>query len=154
MSHATRRLKVQRYQVTNIDYLYFSAYRLKLQCTESANMDTRCFVYRRDPANPYTGEVTDTFFAVASPVDMAEFPPDAPDPRQAYPFFRLDTVELDLRQLELALVTEQLIVDELNVLVHALNKLEVLTPAESFWIGPFPDDTETQSLGDSLSISN
>lgn len=147
----TRRLRVRRYKVNNIDYLYFSAYRLKIEITDATGMDTRCFVYRRGQPDAYSGEVTDTFFAVASPVDMADYPPDTPDPLKAYPFFRKSVVELDLRSQALALETEALIVQELNVLVHAMNKLGDLTLQEDFWIGPFPEDES--SLADSVSTS-
>lgn len=155
MPDSTRRLKVKRYKVTNVDYLYFSAYRLRVEIADATGMDRRVFVYRRDPASPYTDEATDTFFAVASPVDMAEYPPEEPDPNKSYPFFRKHFVELDVRAVSLALLAEQIIVHELNVLVHALNKLEDLDLAEEFWIGPFPGDVveDGDSLSDSLSLS-
>jgi hypothetical protein len=84
---------------------------------------------------------------------MVEYPPEEPDADKAYPFFRKHFVELDLRAVSLALETEDLIIQELNVLVHALNKLEDLDLAEEFWIGPFPGDVDEDddSFSDSLS---
>jgi hypothetical protein len=134
-----RKIRVKRYQVYDVDYLYFSAYRMRMEIVEAVGMDTRCFLYRRDPVDPYTGDVTDTFFSVCSPVDMEEYPPGEPDPDKAYPFFRQSFVELDFRATSVAMAAEQLIVSELNVLVQALDRLEDLRLAEDFWIGPFPD---------------
>jgi hypothetical protein len=66
MPDSTRRLKVRRYKITNVDYLYFSVYRLRIEIAAATGMDRRVFLYRRDPANPYTEEATDTFFSVCS----------------------------------------------------------------------------------------
>lgn len=153
MPDTTRRLKVQRYQVEQIDSLYYSAYRLRIEVTEAVGLDRRVFVYRRDQANPYTGQATDTFFSVTSPVDLEEYPPEEPDPNKSYPFFRKHFVELDFRTVGLARATELLILEELTVLVHALNKLEALDSEVEYEIGPFPNDIpgEGDSFSDSLS---
>jgi hypothetical protein len=139
-------LKIKRFKVLNVDYLGFSAYRLRLEVAEASNMDPRVFVYRRDPVDPYTNDQLDTFFTVASPVDMEEYPPENPDPQKAYPFLRKSFVELDFRATETALDAERIILSELNVLVVAMTRLAQLEQIEEFWIGePAP--------GDSLSVS-
>lgn len=153
MSHTVRKLRVRRFAVTQIDSVYFSAYRFRVEAAEAVAMEKQVFLYRRAPPDPYTQEVVDTFFSVCSPVDMVEYPAEAPDPNKAYPFFRKDFVELDLRRLELALAAEALIVAELNVLVHALNRLEDLELADDFWIGPFPGDPDHGSEDGSASDS-
>lgn len=140
MAHATRKLKLTKFAVQNVNFQYLSVYRLRIEASEAVAMDSRIFVYRRDGVNPYTNDVTDTFFTVASPVDMSEYPPEEPDPQKAFPFFRKNFVELDFRSVALAEEAWLLIVQEANVLVHALNRMEQLVPIEEVQIGPFPGD--------------
>src|SRR5262245_29878407 len=126
MAQPARRLHVKRYAVRNIDANYYSAYRMRVEVVAAENMDKRIFLYRRDPVNPYTNEPTDTFFTIASPADLEEFPPEEPDANKAFPFFRKDFVELDFRSLRIAMNAWQVILREISVLIEALNKLEDL----------------------------
>lgn len=135
-----RAIKLKKFAVKNVNFQYLSAFRLRIEVETSHGMDPRIFVYRRDLANPYTNDVLDTFFTIASPVDMEEFPPEEPDSRKAYPFFRKRFVELDFRSTALADEAWKLIVEETTALVHAMNRLEGLEVVEEVWIGPYPDD--------------
>lgn len=140
MTTLIRRVRIKRYESTNVDYLHYSAYRVRIEAVDSENVDPHIFVYRQNSPNAYTGEIVDTFFSIASPVDMEEYPALGPDPTKAYPFFRLNYVELDFRSTLLAEQAWQAIVHELNHLITALNRLEELEEVEDFWVGPFPED--------------
>jgi hypothetical protein len=136
---STRRLQIKRYAATNVDYKRFSAYRLRVEAVEAVNMDKNVFLYRRDPINPYTNDVTDTFFTVCSPADIAEFPVGTPNPGNVAPFFRNWFIELDFRTSQDAMNAWQLLVAELSNLVEAYDRLEDLALVEDFWIGPYPE---------------
>ncbi len=141
-----RALKVKKLDAgTNVNYLFLSAYRLRIEIEQAVDMDDRVFLFRRDPTNPNTGDTLDTFFTVCSPVDMADFPPDEPDPAKQYPFFRRNWVELDFRATSQADEAYALIVAELQNLVFALNRLERLRTVETVWCGPPPDDDSGHS---------
>lgn len=136
----TRRLQLKRFAVRNINAQWYGAFRLRVEAHQAENMDPNVFMYRRDPANPYTSDATDTFFTVASPVDMAEFPPGQPNPGNAVPFFRKSWVELDFRSTEQAMQAWQLILKEVSTLIDAMNRLDELQMVEAVWVGPFPPD--------------
>jgi len=138
-----RRLKLDRKEVTNVDYQWTGAFRLRIECSDPSNSgaDPNVFVYRRDPANPYDGTANDTFFAVASPVDLSEYPVGEPNPDAQYPFFRLDYVELDFRATSQANEVWVIVVREVNNLLQALDRLENLQLTEEVWVGaPLPTD--------------
>lgn len=131
-----RSLKVRKLDAgPNVNYEYFSAYRLRVEIERAVGMDDRVFLYQRGPVNPHTGEAADTFVTVCSPVDMADYPPDEPDPARQYPFFRKNFVELDFRATSQAQEAYDLIVRELGVLCRALDRLEQLQEAAAVWVG-------------------
>ncbi len=135
-----RRIKLKKYNVTQANFQFIGAYRLRIEAHEAAGLDNRIFLYRRNPADPYTGAVVDDFFAICSPVDLAEYPPEAPDPNRAFPFFRTNYVELDLRSTHLADRLWVTVVHEVNELLEGLDKLDELQITEEVWCGdpPFP----------------
>jgi hypothetical protein len=136
-----RALKIKKLDAgPNVNYDWLSAYRLRVEIEQAVDMDARVFLYRRDPINPHTGEVRDTFFTVCSPVDMEDYPPEDPDPAKQYPFFRRDWIELDFRATSQADEAYAMIVLELNALIFALNRLESLDTVEEFWVGDAPPD--------------
>ena len=150
-----RRLKLDRKEVTNVNYQWTGAFRLRIECSDpsGSGADPHVFIYRRDPANPYDGSVNDTFFAVASPVDLAEYPVGEPDPAAQFPFFRLDYVELDLRATSMAREVWLLVVREVNNLLEALDRLEQLIVTEEVWVGaPLPPDPGGNSVSSSTSV--
>lgn len=149
---ATRTLSLVRSEAGRYEYQYFGALRLRVDVVDAVHIDPHIFVYRRDMSSPYTPDAspTDTFFAVASPADMDDYPLDNPDAKKAFPFFRKRVVELDFRSTLLADEAWQVIVQEAAVLIHATNKLEILKHAETVPIGPFPEDVEPEE--NSLSI--
>ncbi len=131
-----RSLKVKRLDAgPNVDYIHFSAYRLRVEIEEAVGLDDRVFLYQRRPVNPHTGDYTDVFVTVCSPVDMEDYPPDEPDPARQYPFFRLNFAELDFRATSQATEAYDIIVRELGTLCRALDRLERLQVVSSVWVG-------------------
>ncbi len=149
---ATRTFSLVRSEAARQEYQYFGALRVRVDVVDAVHFDPHIFVYRRDMTSPYTPDAspTDTFFAVASPADMDDYPINAPDPKKAFPFFRKRVVELDFRSTLHADQFWQTVVQESAVLLHAFNKLEILSHAETVPIGPFPDDVEPED--NSLSV--
>lgn len=155
-----RRLKVKKYDVPNVNYQWLGAYRLRIEVSDpsGSGADPYVFLYLRNLPNPYDGSVTDVFHAVASPVDLAEYPIGEPDERTTYPFYRLDYVELDFRSTETAQESYILILEEINNLLLALDRLDLLVAAEETWVGAGapPDDgssSSSASASDSVSVS-
>lgn len=143
-----RALNVQKLDAgQNINYEWMSAYRLKLVIAEAVDMDNRVFLFQRSPPDPTTGNTTDTFVTVCSPVDMEDYPPDAPDSAKQYPFFRLSSVELDFRATSQADEAYAIIMRELNVLIFALNRLDQLKVSNSVWVGAGPPDSSESMEG-------
>lgn len=149
---ATRSFSLVRSEAGREQYQYFGALRVRVDVVDAVHFDPHIFVYRRDMVSPYSPDSppTDTFFTVASPADMAEYPINNPDPLKAFPFFRKRVVELDFRSTLHADQFWQVVVQEAAVLLHAFNKLEVLGHAETVPVGPFPEDVEPED--NSLSV--
>lgn len=141
--------------MTNVNYQWAGAFRLRVEASDptGSGADPNVFVYRRDPVNPYTGEANDTFFAVASPVDLAEYPVGDPDPDAQFPFFRLDYVELDFRAVSQAREVWELVREGVCNLLAALEKLEQLQAVEEVWVCADPPEDQGSSESGSASES-
>jgi len=134
-----RRLKLKRYELQNVNYQWLGAYRLRIEAeresTSDPPMEEYVFMYRRDPVNPYTNTYVDTFFAVASPADMSEYPVGSPSPSSRFPFFRLNYVELDLRTLGEVEEVWNTIVHDVDNLLKGLDKMDNLVPTMDIVVG-------------------
>ncbi len=143
---APRGITLTRHEVLDVDYHWLSAFRLRVVASNPLGMDERVFLFRRGSLNPYTGEQTDYFITVCSPVDMEDFPAGEPDPAKTYPFFRMDEVTPDFRTAQEAEESWALILAEVENLVSALNALEDLTATIEVRVG---DDDDSESLSES-----
>ena len=149
----TRRIRLTRYAAQNVNYTYYGAYRMKVAVTdvEGDDLNKYVFIFRRNPVSPYTGANCDEFMAVAGPSQMADIPAGAPDPDQNWPFYSLDTVELDFMS---AAQAEQVWTDlqaEVCRLVGAMDNLEKLTAISDVWCpsAPTPDPGSQSSQSES-----
>lgn len=149
------RLKITRKQLTQVNYQYLGAFRLRVEVSDADNTgaDPHVFLFLRRPINPYDHSVLDDFLAVASPVDLAEYPVGEPRDGTTYPIFRLDYVELDFRATSQAEETWLLIVQEVDTLLKAMNRMEQLVVVEETWVGALPDTGNSQSASQSNSQS-
>lgn len=148
-----RWLKLVKSTVTNVNYQFLGAYRLRVDASNpnpgESVADPNVFLYQRNLPNPYDGSITDVWLGVASPVDMAEFPVGEPNTETAFPFYRLDYFEIDLRSTGLADEVYTLVIKEVNNLLIALDKLEALIPVEEVLVGDIPSSNGSDSSGSS-----
>lgn len=138
-----KRIKLTRYESTDVNVHYISAYRLKVVASDAEGLENRVFLFRRDAINPYTSEATDSFVAICSPVDMDHYPPAEPDPAKEYPFFRMDTVEVDFRSTATAEDVWSIIKKEVCILLEGLDRLEILNLKEEVWCGTPPAESDS-----------
>ncbi len=146
-------LKLLRYELTEANYFYLGAFRLRIEASDdlATGADPNVFLYRRNPPNPYDGTVVDNFFAVAGPLEMADYPVGEPDATKTYPFFRLPFVEVDLPSTATATDFWNLIIREVDQLLITLDRLESLAPSLSVHVGTLP--TVPVPSSDSSAIS-
>ena len=145
---ATRRIRLTRYAAENVNYTYYGAYRMKVAVTdvEGDDLDKYVFIYKRNPPSPYTGSDCDEFCAVAGPSQLGDVPAGAPDPDKNWPFYRLDSVELDFMAAAQAEQAWEDIQAEVCRLVGAMDDLEKLQAISDIWCPSAPpDDPSSQS---------
>lgn len=146
---ATRGLTLTRLGVTEINYRWAGAHRIRVEASDPrGGMDPNVFLWRRDPYDPTTGETLDVALTVCSPVDLADYPAGAPDASTPYPFFRRDYFEVDVRATRLADDLWAAVQVAVGVLCEALDRLEALTPVAAAECGAPP---EAQAGSDSAS---
>jgi hypothetical protein len=141
----TRCLKLVKSNVTNVNFMWLGAYRLRVDVSDPANSgtDPNVFIYQRNLPNPYDGTTTDVWLGICSPVDMAEYPVGEPNPETAYPFYRMNWIEIDLRATSQAQESWLLIIQEVNNLLLAMDRLEQLVPTEEVTVGTCPANSES-----------
>jgi len=142
----TRRIRLTRYAAENVNYTYYGAYRMKIAVTsvEGDDIDKYIFIYKRNPASPYTTISTDEFSAVCGPSQFATIPAGAPDADLNWPFYRLDYVELDFMSLDQAEQAWEDIKKEVGKLVEGMTKLTALKAIGDTWF-PSPPPSTSQS---------
>lgn len=148
------RIQLTRYAVQNVDWVYFGAYRMRVEVTavEGEDLDTRIFVYHHHPDSAYEGStLCDRFAAVAGPAQLADIPPLAPDPEHGWPFFRLAYVELDFDSQQQADDVWRIIQDEAMRLCEAMERYRNLAVAEEVWVpSPPADSPDSESVSTSV----
>ena len=151
-----RRLKLRKYNVVNVNYQYLGAFRLRVvaEALPGEDTDPNVFVFKREPPDPYTGVDVDTFCAICSPVDLADFPALEPDVNRNYPFFRRAEIELDFRATSQAEEIWLTIIREVGTLMQAMDRLEQLVLTEEVVVGNAPDSGPSLSASTSDSISH
>lgn len=161
---AGRRLHLQRYGLTNVNYQYLGAYRFKVVVSDpdDTGADPNVFLFLRHPPDPNTQVVFDEFHAIASPADMVDYPVGEPNEQTTYPFFRWHEVILDFRSISLVdgetqqcglhEKTWQTIIREIGILLEALDKMDELVLLEEVDVGaPAGESAGSQSSGSSQS---
>lgn len=135
-----RQLKLVRYGVANVNFLFLGAYRLRVEVSDPnlSGADPHIFLFLRGLQNPDTLDTPDYFLGVCSPADMAEYPILQPSDETPYPMFRGAFFEIDLRSVALAGEAWQSVQDRTSNLLLALDKLEDLSALEEVLIGTTP----------------
>ena len=155
MPVAGRRLTLQRYELQNVNYFSLGAFRLRVEASDphDTGADPNIFVYLRGPYSPTISGHVDTFHAVASPVDMEEYPIGEPTTETEYPFFRSSVFEIDFRAVGLAEEAWSIILSEADLLLKKLDRLEDLRPTITAEIGATDETGGSSSSGSSDSLS-
>ncbi len=93
-------LTLVRQGVTRTEAPDLGVFRLTITLDDVVGINENIFVFRAEatPASP-PGDLTYKFTNVASVADMADYPVNAPNEDNEYPFFRMNTVTLDFRSL-------------------------------------------------------
>jgi len=146
-----RRLLVSISEMTRRDYKNLGVFRFRMDVTSAENIDSEIFLYRRFPIDPESGEETDEFCSICSPVDMEEYPIGEPDVMRDFPFFRKNFVDLMFRATSLAEEAQLVILQQIEVLLDALCRADQLVVAQEVWI---PNAPEESASGDGDSASS
>lgn len=139
-----RGIQLRRYAIAAANHWYLHGFRLRVEVQAVAGgMDPNVFLYRRNPPDPVTGEVSDVFQTVCSFPDMGEYPATEPSDATAFPYFRLDFVELDFRGQTNYDSAWTSIRTEVHRLVAAMDKAEDLVVVEDVWLGDSGGNSES-----------
>ena len=103
------------------------SYDLRVLVEATTDMPEEIFVMQRGV--PVPGEETDvgdSFVCLADPVDLEEYPVNAPDLENEMPYFRVKDITLRFRNMEILEETMALLADDIQNLVNALKAAEVI----------------------------
>ena len=135
-------IKLTRYEVTNIDWTYYSTFFMKVVAEEAEGegFDPYIFLYRRLPQSPYQDGSCDLVSAIAGMADMAAIPIGEPDRTRHFPWFRWNVHEGWYQSMTHAMDTWNAIKEQARILVSGMEKFNRMTVAEELWI---PDRFES-----------
>ena len=125
---------------------------LTVEVIDSYEIPPEIFVFRRGQPG-IDGTTITEFMNVASPVDIQDYPPNAPDLAKGMPWFRLPKVTLWFRSVDLLEEAQQLIESDIADLQYSWNILTAKDNFESqtdvvYGPDPFPDKPAGDSKGD------
>lgn len=105
------------------------SYDLRVVVEAATDMPEEIFVLQRTiptavPAGVTSPTPSDVFTCIADPVDLEEFPVDAPDLVNEMPYFRVSEITLRFRSLELLEEVRGLIGEDIQALVNSLKAAE------------------------------
>lgn len=122
---------------------HIRGFRMRVEAYEAPDDLTKyVFVIRRHPADPYTGEVFDEFYTVASFPHLANYPEGAPDPDKGWPFFRRDWIEIDVASTEQYNEVWEDIKANVCHMERAYRRAAELELVDTFWVGDSPPVSE------------
>jgi len=113
------------------DPLYDGGFRLDISVDSAVGVSPAIFVYRRLPTYPGSSSSEDRFEAIASPVDLEEYPEDAPNPADSQ-WFRRNSVSLLFRSMDVLTDTWAKIQDDIDLLVDTLNAIDTVDSETSY----------------------
>lgn len=119
--------------------------RIEAQC--ATGLSPKVFAYRMLPTAP--GGVQEGFFShICSPVDLAEYPEDAPTPGHSPEWFRLSYVDVFLRSVQEADDFVLIVREDVRRIVTTLAKMDTIFPVGTEIVGS-ADCQPSQSSSDS-----
>jgi len=120
-------------------------FRFIVEAYDPLNMPAEIFLFEKRLIDPYTGTTTDRFVGVASPFDLVVFPANTPDDTQIPAYFRKSLIDGILPTQAQADDVWQLIYEEVNGLVEAMNRMEQLQETEDVRCGEPSESSESAS---------
>jgi len=145
----TRRIKLLRYEAQRVNFWYYGALRMRIECDEvqGDDLDPYIFIYSREPVNPYTENRLDLFHAVCGPADIADIPAGEPNPQRMWPYYRLNYMEHDFRNPTEAAEVWEIIQTEAEILAEAASWFSNLQLEETVWVPSAPPTGDSESEG-------
>jgi hypothetical protein len=105
-------------------------------------MDPEIFRMMRKPIDPTDlARTLDVYLGVCTPVDLQDLPVGDPPNEDPAGYFRVASLDLTFASEELAGEAWEFIKADADALKEALDALDILGAAESYWVGdsPWPD---------------
>lgn len=121
---------VSRYVANNTDGI-----RVRIEADAATLMPTKIFAYQLLPVRPGASEPVGMFDHICSPVDLEEYPEDAPLLNSRPQWFRLNYVDVLLRSREETREFINSVVEDVKILKDTLDITENLVPDGDLWIG-------------------
>jgi len=150
MADEERRLHLVRYEPVRLNFWYYSAWRIRIECTEAQgdDLDKYIFIWKYGDLNPYSGNRESVAQAVCGTTDIADLPIGEPDPDRRWPFYRLDFIEFDVPAKSMAQNVWDIVRHEAQVLATATMEFSNLEEVERLWVPTPPDtgDSESESV--------
>jgi hypothetical protein len=112
-----------RKAVAPFESMPVQSYDMVVEVLSAQGMPKEIFVFQHGIAPPYTGAEppTDYFVSIADPVDLEDYPPEAPNMENWNPFYRTATATLRFRSLQDLEETWEFMQQDVRGLVDALN---------------------------------
>lgn len=127
----------------------YQSYGMIVEVVEAVDISEKIFVIQAGiPASPTPPgsplpEPVDRFISVADPVDLEEYPVDAPDLANEIPYYRVKQIELQFRSLPELEETWEFLQQDVSGLLRAINTNLADPQTEFVTIGAVPTPTPT-----------
>ena len=145
-----RGLRLQKWTIAQASHYELHGFRMRIEVVETTGgADPDIFIFKRHPADPFTGIIFDEFYTVASFPDLALYPVGAPNPELSEPWFRGRQLEVDFKSIREYNEFWTLICEQATILCQTLDKADKLVLGEEVWCGAVPLNPE-----DSLSVES
>jgi hypothetical protein len=126
---------VSRYNFESTDGI-----RVRITASDPHLMSAKVFAYLMLPLVPGATERAGAFDHVCSPIDLEEYPENAPIPNSRPAWFRLDYVDVLLRSRAEVEAFIRDVVEDVQRLKATLDVMDTLIPGGSVWVGPPPPE--------------
>ncbi|KKN45016.1 hypothetical protein LCGC14_0687280 [marine sediment metagenome] len=116
-------IKLKKYETTEYVEGRTEGFQLRLEVIEAIGLPPEIFVYQRKPGRLPNGQARDEFSNIASPVDLEEYPTEEPSSESS--FFRLKTLDIVFRNIELLRTSFADIRQDICSLIESLCQMQV-----------------------------
>ena len=108
------------------------AYLLRVEVSHATDMTDKIFVFQRNvmSLDAEANRLSDQFMSIADPVDLEEFPEDAPDLDNQMPYYRKNSVDLVFRSMVELEETKALIEADIRTLVNSMKASQTVVTME------------------------